>query len=99
MTKTNDASSTQTLAGEAIKVRGGTVAERPQEGVAQDEEGSARLMRGTLCEDFKAAGAQQLLFASIPEESEDEEEDIEEERIGKLGEEETTSTSSFMEGE
>ena len=36
---------------------------------------------------------------SIPEESEDEEEDIEEERIGKLGEEETTSTSSFMEGE
>ena len=36
---------------------------------------------------------------SIPKESEDEEEDIEEERIGKLGEEETTSTSSFMEGE
>ena len=36
---------------------------------------------------------------SIPEESEGEEEDIEEERIGKLGVEETTSTSSFMEGE
>ena len=36
---------------------------------------------------------------SIPEESEDEEEDIEEERIGKLGEEEMMSTSSFMEGE
>ena len=33
---------------------------------------------------------------SIPEESEDEEEDIEEERIGKLGEEETKSSSSFM---
>ena len=60
-TNKNDVCST--LAGEAIKVRGGTVAERPQEGVAQDEEGSARLMRGTLCEDFKAAGAQQLLFA------------------------------------
>ena len=36
---------------------------------------------------------------SIPEESEDEEEDIEEERTGKLGEEETMSTSGFMEGE
>ena len=36
---------------------------------------------------------------SIPKESEDEEEDIEKERIGKLGEEETTSISSFMEGE
>ena len=35
---------------------------------------------------------------SIPKESEDEEEDIEEERIGN-GEEETTLTSSFMEGE
>ena len=36
---------------------------------------------------------------SIPEESEDEEEDIEEERTGKLSEEEVMSTSSFMEGE